>query len=734
MQSPVAGDVAHDAVPRRGTLRRMRPSPDRVLEPLWCFGRQRLRGPCTGHLDGLGEQPSGVGARTKRRDRGRPVVRELIDAVTELRELRRGRWRQRHLRCRVVEDLDLVPSEAALDGHPRRGGKRDIDLQLVRVDGGDGADVAPIDGADLHPDRCSLAGCDGGLVAVLERTDLDPDLVGRDSLKLHRPSRRRYELRIRMALGQRVHGRHIGVAGMRELLPTTAAEPADQILTQLRRLVVEIQTVVVTSGVRLIPVQLERDEFGFGRDDQVLGFAARHRHIGAFAIQPVGADHDRHIPRAALVAMRRRRIPMRQTAVLFPVPRPQTQITTRVRVTHVDRRSPNPGHDPGLAVDDVQPELRVTVVGADRHQLPHPHIDPTKPASLTTHLPRRLQPGQHRCVELVDHLVRRCLQHRRVAVLARSQPTVHRNRHHRLRIDRRRHPTMVKVRINRGRDVTVAQLLQGLDLPVGFLATVDRQFGDLSPIGGGCVCEPAAGGDFGKLMLIPNQDHPAARRDHLVGEVRQRADVGHAGLIDHHDRSRVEAHSAVIQSMQQRVHRRRLDPGALPQLMRGSGRRRRTQDDIARRLVRLPHRIERERLARTGRAHNRLHRRHTTRGHAHRVGLILSDGGPSRDRRVNQLGRDRQTISVLERVQEAALDPHHVMRRIQDPATVLGDLDHAVVAQHRSRNSVHGGGGGAVAEPFRDGLHGLGTIKHRVSQRQLGDHLTDPHVPSDQLT
>lgn len=92
-----------------------------------------------------------------------------------------------------------------------------------------------------------------------------------------------------------------------------------------------------------------------------------------------------------------------------------------------------------------------------------------------------------------------------------------------------------EVRLDRVGDRSVAQLGEGGLFPRLVLAAVDAQLGDAAGVHGGGG-EPAPGADFGQLMMITHEQHPAAGGDVSGDHGFQGADVSHPGLVDDEER------------------------------------------------------------------------------------------------------------------------------------------------------------------------------------------------------
>ena len=120
-----------------------------------------------------------------------------------------------------------------------------------------------------------------------------------------------------------------------------------------------------------------------------------------------------------------------------------------------------------------------------------------------------------------------------------------------------------------GGDVAVAELVEGRLLPCGLLTAVDGELGDAitEHVEGGS--ESSAGGDFGELVVIADEDQLGADPCHLIDDTGQVAHRGHAGLVDHDHRARVDV--AVLDEMASK--RGRVDPGAGFELAGGACRR-----------------------------------------------------------------------------------------------------------------------------------------------------------------
>ena len=107
-------------------------------------------------------------------------------------------------------------------------------------------------------------------------------------------------------------------------------------------------------------------------------------------------------------------------------------------------------------------------------------------------------------------------------------------------------------------DVAVAELVEGRLLPCRCLPSVDGEFGDAVAEGVEGGSEAAAGGDFGELVVIADEDQLGADPCHLIDDTGEVADCGHAGLVDHDHRAGVDV--AVLDEMASECGR--VDPGA----------------------------------------------------------------------------------------------------------------------------------------------------------------------------
>ncbi len=135
-------------------------------------------------------------------------------------------------------------------------------------------------------------------------------------------------------------------------------------------------------------------------------------------------------------------------------------------------------------------------------------------------------------VEGVDHVVRAGEQHRHGAGAVGVEPAFDGGVDERGAVVGDDDAFVGAVGVDGGGDVPVAQVVEGVDLPGGVLAPVDGQLGDGEVGVGGEGGEPAAGGDLGELVVVADEQHPAAGGDDAGGDVFEVADAGHAGFVD----------------------------------------------------------------------------------------------------------------------------------------------------------------------------------------------------------
>ena len=94
---------------------------------------------------------------------------------------------------------------------------------------------------------------------------------------------------------------------------------------------------------------------------------------------------------------------------------------------------------------------------------------------------------------------------------------------------------VVVVGVEGGGDVAVAELIEGVDLPLLGLPAVDGQLGTVCAGGVDGGGEPATGGDLGELVMVADEDHLGARGAGGGDDAVQVDGAGHAGFVDHDD-------------------------------------------------------------------------------------------------------------------------------------------------------------------------------------------------------
>ena len=144
-------------------------------------------------------------------------------------------------------------------------------------------------------------------------------------------------------------------------------------------------------------------------------------------------------------------------------------------------------------------------------------------------------------------------------------------------------------------DVAVAELIERCLFPGRVLASVDGELGDAVAEHVERGSEASAGGDFGELVVIADEDELGADPCHLIDDTGQVADGRHAGLVDHDHRARVDV--SVLDEMASQ--RGRVDPGAGFELTSCACRWRQPDDRESGILVEHPDRAECVGLARS---------------------------------------------------------------------------------------------------------------------------------------
>ncbi len=107
-------------------------------------------------------------------------------------------------------------------------------------------------------------------------------------------------------------------------------------------------------------------------------------------------------------------------------------------------------------------------------------------------------------------------------------------------------------------DIAVAELIERCLLPRGVLTPVDGELGDAVTKHVECGSEASAGGDFGELVVIADEDELGAGPCHLIHDTGEIAHRGHAGLI--HDDHGASVDVAVLDEVAGQCGR--VDPGA----------------------------------------------------------------------------------------------------------------------------------------------------------------------------
>ena len=155
---------------------------------------------------------------------------------------------------------------------------------------------------------------------------------------------------------------------------------------------------------------------------------------------------------------------------------------------------------------------------------------------------------------MVDEFVRAGEKHWAVAVGERSEVAVDGSVDHPGGVDCDDHTLVREVCVDGRGDVAVAEFGEGVLFPFGALASVDVESGD-----GACVIgrvsEPAAGADFGELVVVADEEHPTASLDLAGDGVFEGADVGHAGFVDDEQGAVTRLVVAGFPSLDQRVQR-----------------------------------------------------------------------------------------------------------------------------------------------------------------------------------
>ncbi|MCZ7537289.1 MAG: hypothetical protein M5T61_16190 [Acidimicrobiia bacterium] len=197
-----------------------------------------------------------------------------------------------------LDDLGVAPAEAAGGGAPVGGHEGDLHGAGSVVEGGDGADVASVEGLDGVADGDVAGGVLGSGEAVAEDLGVVADEVGGvsfDGAGVDGPAFEGDQVEGRRRL---LDGLGVGVLGEGEVLAAGGGESPEQLVVGVGLLAGERDEAVVADQILV-----EGVEFGGGDDEPVRGPAAGEDEVAGFAVEPVEADGDGEVPGAALGAV-----------------------------------------------------------------------------------------------------------------------------------------------------------------------------------------------------------------------------------------------------------------------------------------------------------------------------------------------------------------------------------------------------------------------------------------------
>ena len=187
-------------------------------------------------------------------------------------------------------------------------------------------------------------------------------------------------------------------------------------------------------------------------------------------------------------------------------------------------------------------------------------------------------PGD-RAIEGVDCRRGSRQEHDPFATFSCGEPGVDRCVDHRLSVAGDLHPFVSEVGIDGGGDVAVAEVAEGVLLPLLLLSSVHAQLGDADGVIG-CPGEAAAGADLGELVVVADEEDPATDRGLRGDGGFESAEVGHAGFVDHQQAASRGVFEAGAPVVEQAVQGARREPDGI-EFERCSGRWCRAEDVVS---------------------------------------------------------------------------------------------------------------------------------------------------------